>query len=310
MTEVIDVSRIFGEDVFNESTMRKRLPKEVFKKLKETMNTGSELDGTIAESVATAMKDWAIEKGATHYTHWFQPMTGITAEKHDSFIAPTGDGTVIMEFSGKELIKGETDASSFPSGGIRATFEARGYTAWDPTSFVFVKDSTLYIPTAFCSYTGEALDKKTPLLRSMDALSEQALRILRLFGNNTSKRVIPTVGAEQEYFLIDKSVYEKRKDLLYTGRTLFGAPPPKAQQMEDHYFGVIKQRVSDYMKDLDIALWKLGVPSKTKHNEGAPAQHEMAPIFASANIAADQNQLAMEMMQKIFQRVKNLMRRT
>ena len=299
MTEVIDVSRIFGEDVFNESTMRKRLPKEVFKKLKETMNTGSELDGTIAESVATAMKDWAIEKGATHYTHWFQPMTGITAEKHDSFIAPTGDGTVIMEFSGKELIKGETDASSFPSGGIRATFEARGYTAWDPTSFVFVKDSTLYIPTAFCSYTGEALDKKTPLLRSMEALSEQALRILRLFGNTTSKRVIPTVGAEQEYFLIDKSVYEKRKDLLYTGRTLFGAPAPKGQQMEDHYFGVIKQRVSDFMKDLDMALWRLGVPSKTKHNEGAPAQHEMAPIFASANIAADQNQLAMEMMQKI-----------
>ena len=299
MTEVIDVSRIFGEDVFNESTMRKRLPKEVFKKLKETMNTGSELDGTIAESVATAMKDWAIEKGATHYTHWFQPMTGITAEKHDSFIAPTGDGTVIMEFSGKELIKGETDASSFPSGGIRATFEARGYTAWDPTSFVFVKDSTLYIPTAFCSYTGEALDKKTPLLRSMDALSEQALRILRLFGNTTSKRVIPTVGAEQEYFLIDKAVYEKRKDLLYTGRTLFGAPAPKGQEMEDHYFGVIKQRVSDYMKDLDMALWKLGVPSTTKHNEAAPAQHEMAPIFASANIAADQNQLAMEMMQKI-----------
>ncbi len=299
MAEVIDVSRIFGEDVFNESTMRKRLPKDVFKKLKETMNTGRELDGSIAESVATAMKDWAIEKGATHYTHWFQPMTGITAEKHDSFIAPTGDGTVIMEFSGKELIKGETDASSFPSGGIRATFEARGYTAWDPTSFVFVKDTTLYIPTAFCSYTGEALDKKTPLLRSMAALSEQALRVLRLFGNTTSKRVIPTVGAEQEYFLVDKSVYEKRKDLLYTGRTLFGAPAPKGQEMEDHYFGVIKQRVSDYMKDLDIALWKLGVPSTTKHNEAAPAQHEMAPIFASANVAADQNQLAMEMMQKI-----------
>ncbi|MBQ8614665.1 MAG: glutamine synthetase III [Ruminiclostridium sp.] len=299
MSEIIDVSRIFGEDVFNESTMRKRLPKDVFKKLKETMNTGRELDSTIAESVATAMKDWAIEKGATHYTHWFQPMTGITAEKHDSFIAPTGDGTVIMEFSGKELIKGETDASSFPSGGIRATFEARGYTAWDPTSFAFVKDNTLYIPTAFCSYTGEALDKKTPLLRSMDALSVQALRVLRLFGNTTSKRVIPTVGAEQEYFLIDKSVYEKRKDLLFTGRTLFGAPAPKGQEMEDHYFGVIKQRVSDYMKDLDFALWKLGVPSTTKHNEAAPAQHEMAPIFASANLAADQNQLAMEMMQKI-----------
>ncbi len=299
MAEVIDVSKIFGEDVFNESTMRKRLPKEVFKKLKETMNTGRELDGTIAESVATAMKDWAIEKGATHYTHWFQPMTGITAEKHDSFIAPTGDGTVIMEFSGKELIKGESDASSFPSGGIRATFEARGYTAWDPTSFAFVKDSTLYIPTAFCSYTGEALDKKTPLLRSMDALSVQALRVLRLFGNTTSKRVIPTVGAEQEYFLVDKAIYEKRKDLLFTGRTLFGAPAPKGQEMEDHYFGVIKQRVSDYMKDLDFALWKLGVPSTTKHNEAAPAQHEMAPIFASANLAADQNQLTMEMMQKI-----------
>ncbi len=299
MSEIIDVSRIFGEDVFNESTMRKRLPKDVFKKLKETMNTGRELDGSIAESVATAMKDWAIEKGATHYTHWFQPMTGITAEKHDSFIAPTGDGTVIMEFSGKELIKGESDASSFPSGGIRATFEARGYTAWDPTSFAFVKDNTLYIPTAFCSYTGEALDKKTPLLRSMDALSVQALRVLRLFGNSTSKRVIPTVGAEQEYFLVDKSVYEKRKDLLFTGRTLFGAPAPKGQEMEDHYFGVIKQRVSDYMKDLDLSLWKLGVPSTTKHNEAAPAQHEMAPIFASANLAADQNQLAMEMMQKI-----------
>ena len=299
MSEIIDVSRIFGDDVFNESTMRKRLPKDVFKKLKETMNTGRELDSSIAESVATAMKDWAIEKGATHYTHWFQPMTGITAEKHDSFIAPTGDGTVIMEFSGKELIKGETDASSFPSGGIRATFEARGYTAWDPTSFAFVKDSTLYIPTAFCSYTGEALDKKTPLLKSMDALSEQALRILRLFGNTTSKRVIPTVGAEQEYFLVDKSVFEKRKDLIYTGRTLFGAPAPKGQEMEDHYFGVIKQRVSDYMKDLDIALWKLGIPSTTKHNEAAPAQHEMAPIFSSANLAADQNQLTMEMMQKI-----------
>ena len=299
MSEIIDVTRIFGEDVFNESTMRKRLPKEVFKKLKETMNTGRELDSSIAESVATAMKDWAIEKGATHYTHWFQPMTGITAEKHDSFIAPTGDGTVIMEFSGKELIKGESDASSFPSGGIRATFEARGYTAWDPTSFAFVKDSTLYIPTAFCSYTGEALDKKTPLLRSMEALSEQALRVLRLFGNTTSKRVIPTVGAEQEYFLIDKSVYEKRMDLFYTGRTLFGAPAPKGQEMDDHYFGTIKQRVSNFMKDLDTALWKLGVPSTTKHNEAAPAQHEMAPIFATANLAADQNQLTMEMMQKI-----------
>ncbi|MGN0656364.1 MAG: glutamine synthetase III [Ruminiclostridium sp.] len=299
MSEKIDVTREFGVDAFNESTMRQRLPKDVFKKLKATMNAGKELDSSIAESVAAAMKDWAIEKGATHYTHWFQPMTGITAEKHDSFISPTGDGTVIMEFSGKELIKGEPDASSFPSGGIRATFEARGYTAWDPTSYAFVKDDTLYIPTAFCSYTGEALDKKTPLLRSMDAISDQALRILRLFGNTTSKRVIATVGAEQEYFLVDKNVYDKRKDLIYTGRTLFGAPAPKGQELEDHYFGVIKQRVSDYMKDLDLALWRLGVPSKTKHNEVAPAQHEMAPIYASANLAADQNQLAMEMMQKI-----------
>ncbi len=299
MSEKIDVSKIFGEDVFNEATMRTRLPKDVFKKLKATMNAGKELDESIAESVATAMKDWAIEKGATHYTHWFQPMTGVTAEKHDSFISPTGDGTVILEFSGKELIKGEPDASSFPSGGIRATFEARGYTAWDPTSFAFVKDNTLYIPTAFCSYTGEALDKKTPLLRSMDAISDAALRILRLFGNTTAKRVVATVGAEQEYFLIDKDVYEKRKDLVYTGRTLFGAPAPKGQELEDHYFGVINQRVSDYMKDLDAALWRLGVTAKTKHNEVAPAQHESAPIYASANLAADQNQLTMELMQKI-----------
>ncbi len=299
MSERIDVPKIFGEDVFNESVMRSRLPKEVFKKLKATTNSVSELDSTIAESVAAAMKDWAIEKGATHFTHWFQPMTGITAEKHDSFISPNGDGTVIMEFSGKELIKGESDASSFPSGGIRATFEARGYTAWDPTSFAFVKDNTLYIPTAFCSYTGEALDKKTPLLRSMDALSEQALRILRLFGNNTAKRVNVTVGAEQEYFLIDYKAYEKRKDLRYTGRTLFGAPAPKGQEMDDHYFGSIKQRVSDYMKDLDAHLWRLGVPSKTKHNEVAPGQHECAPIFASANLAADQNQLMMELMKKL-----------
>ena len=243
LNENIDVSRVFGEDVFDESTMRQRLPKEVFKKLKATMNSNRELDSSIAESVAAAMKDWAVEKGATHYTHWFQPMTNITAEKHDSFIAPTGDGTVIMEFSGKELVKGEPDASSFPSGGIRATFEARGYTAWDPTSCAFIKDGTLYIPTAFCSYTGEALDKKTPLLRSMDALSEQAVRILRLFGNTTTKRVNATVGAEQEYFLIDKSVYEKRKDLIYTGRTLFGAPPLKGQEMDDHYFGAINSRV-------------------------------------------------------------------
>ncbi len=298
MIEKIDVSKEFGEDVFDESTMRQRLPKEVFRKLKATMNSNKELDSSIAESVAAAMKDWAVEKGATHYTHWFQPMTNITAEKHDSFIAPTGDGTVIMEFSGKELVKGEPDASSFPSGGIRATFEARGYTAWDPTSCAFIKDGTLYIPTAFCSYTGEALDKKTPLLRSMDALSEQALRILRLFGNTTTKRVVATVGAEQEYFLIDKSVYEKRKDLIYTGRTLFGAPPVKGQEMDDHYYGAINSRVHAYMRDLDKTLWRLGVMSKTEHNEVAPAQHEMAPIFSSANAAADQNQLTMEVMQK------------
>ena len=298
MNEKTDVARIFGDDVFDESTMRQRLPKEVFRKLKATMNSNRELDSSIAESVAAAMKDWAVEKGATHYTHWFQPMTNITAEKHDSFIAPTGDGAVIMEFSGKELVKGEPDASSFPSGGIRATFEARGYTAWDPTSYAFIKDGTLYIPTAFCSYTGEALDKKTPLLRSMDALSDQAMRILRLFGNTSSKRVIATVGAEQEYFLIDKSVYEKRKDLIYTGRTLFGAPPLKGQEMDDHYFGAINSRVHTYMRDLDDALWRLGVMSKTEHNEVAPAQHEMAPIFSSANAAADQNQLTMEVMQK------------
>ncbi len=299
MSDTTEVSRIFGTDVFDESTMRQRLPKEVFKKLKATMNSGRELDSSIAESVAAAMKDWAVEKGATHYTHWFQPMTNITAEKHDSFISPTGDGTVIMEFSGKELVKGEPDASSFPSGGIRATFEARGYTAWDPTSYAFIKDNTLYIPTAFCSYTGEALDKKTPLLRSIDALSDQALRILRLFGNTTSTRVIPTVGAEQEYFLIDKSVYEKRKDLIYTGRTLFGAPPLKGQEMDDHYFGTINSRVHAFMSDLDNALWRVGVMSKTEHNEAAPAQHEMAPIFTSANVAADQNQLTMEIMQKL-----------
>lgn len=299
MSERNDMTQFFGEDVFNISTMRNRLPKDVFKKLKATMNAGKELDESIAESVATAMKDWAIEKGATHYTHWFQPMTGVTAEKHDSFLSPTGDGTILLEFSGKELIKGEPDASSFPSGGIRATFEARGYTAWDPTSFAFVKDNTLYIPTAFCSYTGEALDKKTPLLRSMDAISSEALRILRLFGNTTAKRVVATVGAEQEYFLIDKALFEKRKDLMYTGRTLFGASAPKGQELEDHYFGVINQRVSDYMKELDNTLWRLGVMAKTKHNEVAPAQHESAPIFTSANLAADQNQLTMELMRKI-----------
>lgn len=299
MAEHFNVVEEFGVDVFNEETMKQRLPKNIFKTLKKTIAEGKELDSSIADVVASAMKDWAIEKGATHYTHWFQPMTGITAEKHDSFISPAGDGTVIMEFSGKELIKGEPDASSFPSGGIRATFEARGYTAWDPTSYAFVKDGSLYIPTAFYSYSGEALDKKTPLLRSMDVVSEQALRILRLFGNTTSKRVVATVGAEQEYFLVDKKTYDKRKDLIFTGRTLFGAPAPKGQELEDHYFGSIKQRVSDYMKDLDEHLWKLGITSKTKHNEVAPAQHENAPIFAPANLATDQNQLTMELMKKI-----------
>ena len=299
MTENYNVKEHFGCNVFNVETMREKLPKGTFKALMDTIEAGTELDGSVAAVVAHAMKDWAIEKGATHYTHWFQPMTGITAEKHDSFINPVNDGTVIMEFSGKELVKGEPDASSFPSGGLRSTFEARGYTAWDPTSFAFVKDNTLYIPTAFCSYSGEALDKKTPLLRSMDVISEQSLRILRLFGNNTAKRVVATVGAEQEYFLVDEALFNKRKDLIFTGRTLFGAAPPKGQELEDHYFGVIKQRISDYMKDLDKALWELGVPSKTKHNEAAPAQHECAPVFESANLAADHNQLTMELMQKI-----------
>lgn len=294
-----DVVEQFGVDVFNEETMQQRLPKNVFKALKKTIAEGKELDSSIADIVANAMKDWAIEKGATHYTHWFQPMTGITAEKHDSFISPNGDGTVIMEFSGKELIKGEPDASSFPSGGIRATFEARGYTAWDPTSYAFVKGGSLYIPTAFYSYSGEALDKKTPLLRSMDVVSNAALRILKLFGNTTSKRVVATVGAEQEYFLVNKATYDERKDLIFTGRTLFGAPAPKGQELDDHYFGVIKDRVADYMRDLDERLWKLGITSKTKHNEVAPAQHEMAPIFAPANLASDQNQLTMELMKKV-----------
>ena len=297
--EKFNVVEQFGVDVFNEETMKQRLPKNVFKALKKTIAEGKELDVSIADVVASAMKDWAIEKGATHYTHWFQPMTGITAEKHDSFISPMGDGTVIMEFSGKELVKGEPDASSFPSGGIRATFEARGYTAWDPTSYAFVKDGSLYIPTAFYSYSGEALDKKTPLLRSMDVVSDAALRILKLFGNTTTKRVVATVGAEQEYFLVDKKTYEKRKDLIFTGRTLFGAPAPKGQELEDHYFGSIKERVADYMKDLDEHLWKLGITSKTKHNEVAPSQHENAPIFAPANLATDQNQLTMELMKKI-----------
>lgn len=293
------LSEIFGSNVFNDAVMRERLPKATYKALKKTIEEGLPLDPAVAEVVAGAMKDWAIEKGATHFTHWFQPMTGITAEKHDSFISPTPDGKVIMEFSGKELIKGEPDASSFPSGGLRATFEARGYTAWDCTSPAFVKDNILYIPTAFCSYTGEALDKKTPLLRSMEALSKQAVRVLKLFGNTTSTRVITTVGPEQEYFLIDKDLYDKRKDLIFTGRTLFGAAPPKGQELEDHYFGSIKERIAAFMKELNEELWKLGVSAKTQHNEVAPAQHEIAPIFSTTNIATDHNQIVMDTLRKV-----------
>ena len=296
------VNELFGSMVFNESVMQSRLPKDTYKSLKKTLHTGVPLDLSIANVIATVMKEWAIEKGATHYTHWFQPMTGITAEKHDSFITPADDGAVIMEFSGKELIKGEPDASSFPSGGLRATFEARGYTAWDPTSYAFVKDKTLYIPTAFCSYGGEALDKKTPLLRSMEALNKQALRILRLFGRDDAKRVYTTVGAEQEYFLIDEKLYKRRKDIIYTGRTLFGAKPPKGQELEDHYFGTIKPRVKAFMAELDEELWKLGILAKTEHNEAAPAQHELAPIYTTTNIATDHNQLTMELMKKIASR--------
>ncbi len=292
------ISDFFGCNVFSDKVMRDRLPKNVYKSVQKTRQLGIALDQDVADVVANAMKDWAVEKGATHYTHWFQPMTGVTAEKHDAFISPTPDGNVILEFSGKELIKGEPDASSFPSGGLRATFEARGYTAWDPTSCAFIKDNSLYIPTAFCSYTGEILDKKTPLLRSMEVVSEQALRILRLFGNTTATRVTTTVGPEQEYFLVDKKYYDQREDLVLTGRTLFGAKPPKGQELEDHYFGNIKQRVSDYMKDLDEELWKLGIYAKTKHNEVAPAQHELAPVFTTSNIAADHNQLTMEIMKK------------
>lgn len=298
---MLNVSEIFGCNVFNESVMQARLPKAVFKALKKTMEEGKEVNKEIADVVATAMKDWALEKGATHYTHWFQPMTGITAEKHDAFINPVNDGKVIMEFSGKELIKGEPDASSFPSGGLRATFEARGYTTWDPTSYAFVKDGTLYIPTAFCSYGGEVLDKKTPLLRSMEAINTQALRILDKFGKSV-KRVTTTVGPEQEYFLVDKEMYKQRKDLILSGRTLFGAKPAKGQELEDHYFGNIKTRVAEYMKDLDEELWKLGILAKTKHNEVAPAQHELAPIFATTNISTDHNQLTMEMMKKVAER--------
>ena len=289
----------FGSMVFNDSVMRARLPKDVFRQVQRSMNEGKRLDSAAATVVANAMKDWAIEKGATHFTHWFQPMTGITAEKHDSFIAPVDGGKVIMEFSGKELIQGEPDASSFPSGGLRATFEARGYTAWDPTSYAFIKDGVLCIPTAFCSYGGEALDKKTPLLRSMEAINKQGVRVLKLFGNADVHSVRTTVGPEQEYFLIDESVYEKRRDLMYTGRTLFGAKPPKGQELDDHYFGAIKPRVQDFMRELDEALWELGVMAKTEHNEAAPGQHELAPIYTTTNIAADHNQLTMELMQRI-----------
>ena len=304
MSEVVNVAELFGKNVFNETVMRERLPKSVFKKLKKTIEDGAELDPSIADVVAHAMKDWAIERGATHYTHWFQPLTGITAEKHDSFISsPTSEGKVIMEFSGKELVKGEPDASSFPSGGLRATFEARGYTAWDCTSPAFLREDaigvTLCIPTAFCSYTGEALDKKTPLLRSMEAVDEQALRILRLFGNTTSKRVTPSVGPEQEYFIVDHEKYLQRKDLIYAGRTLFGAMPPKGQEMEDHYFGSIRERIAAYMKEVNEELWKLGVPAKTQHNEVAPAQHELAPIYEQANVAVDHNHIVMETLKKV-----------
>ncbi len=293
------VTEYFGTMVFDDRIMKATLSEKVYKSLKRTIDRGTPLDISVANAVAAAMKDWAIEKGATHYTHWFQPMTGVTAEKHDSFISPAPDGRVIMEFSGKELVKGEPDASSFPSGGLRATFEARGYTAWDPTSYAFIKDGTLYIPTAFCSYTGEALDKKVPLLRSMEALNRQALRILKLFGNTSVKSVKTSVGPEQEYFLVDRELWKQRKDLIMTGRTLFGAMPPKGQEMEDHYFGSIKPRVAEYMADLDRELWKLGILAKTKHNEVAPAQHELAPIYDTTNIAADHNQLTMEVMQKV-----------
>ena len=292
-------TEVFGSMVFNDSVMRARLPKEVFRQVQRSMQEGKRLDSSAATIVANAMKDWAIEKGATHFTHWFQPMTGITAEKHDSFISPVDGGRVIMEFSGKELIQGEPDASSFPSGGLRATFEARGYTAWDPTSYAFIKDNVLCIPTAFCSYGGEALDKKTPLLRSMEALNRQGLRVVKLFGNADVTSVRPTVGPEQEYFLIDQEVYNKRKDLIYAGRTLFGAKPPKGQELDDHYFGAIKPRVAAFMRELNEELWKLGVMAKTEHNEVAPGQHELAPIFTTTNIAADHNQLTMELMRKI-----------
>ena len=296
------VSDYFGSMVFNDGVMKERLPKDVYTALRQTVDEGKDLDINVANSVANAMKNWALEKGCTHYTHWFQPMTGITAEKHEAFISPAPGGKVLLEFSGKELIKGEPDASSFPSGGLRATFEARGYTAWDPTSYAFIKDGTLCIPTAFCSYSGEVLDKKTPLLRSMEALSDEAVKVLHLFGKTDVKRVITTVGAEQEYFLIDKKDYARRKDLIYTGRTLLGARSPKGQEMEDHYFGALKTRVSEYMQDLDKELWKLGIYAKTSHNEVAPSQHELAPVFTTTNIAVDNNQLTMEIMKKVAER--------
>ena len=304
MSDYFNVADIFGENVFNDTVMQERLPKKVYKKLHEVMDEGKELDLETADVIAHEMKEWAIEKGATHYTHWFQPLTGVTAEKHDSFItAPMPNGKVLMSFSGKELIKGEPDASSFPSGGLRATFEARGYTAWDCTSPAFVRQdaagATLCIPTAFCSYTGEALDQKTPLLRSMEAINKEALRLLRLFGNTTSKKVTPSVGAEQEYFIVDAEKFEERKDLIYTGRTLFGAMPPKGQELDDHYFGTIRQRIASFMRDVNIQLWKVGVPSKTQHNEVAPAQHELAPIYTEANIAVDQNQLTMQTLKRV-----------
>ena len=294
-----EIPVLYGSLVFNDKVMRNKLPKDMYKALRKTIENGTHLELDVANSVAVAMKEWAVENGATHYTHWFQPMTGFTAEKHDSFITPVGDGEVIMDFSGKELIKGEPDASSFPSGGLRATFEARGYTAWDPTSPAFIKDGTLYIPTAFCSYSGEALDKKTPLLRSMEALNTEAVKMLKLLGNETVTSISTTIGPEQEYFLVDKDLYKKRKDLVFCGRTLFGAPAPKGQEMEDHYFGSLKPKVAAYMHDLDVELWKLGIPAKTKHNEVAPAQHELAPIFDTANVAVDHNQLTMEIMKKV-----------
>ena len=293
------IPELYGSLVFNDKVMRSKLPKDTYKALKKTIESGTHLELDVANSVAVAMKEWATENGATHYTHWFQPMTNVTAEKHDSFISPTGDGQVIMDFSGKELVKGEPDASSFPSGGLRATFEARGYTAWDPTSPAFIKDGTLYIPTAFCSYSGEALDKKTPLLRSMQTLDKEATKLLHIIGNKDVKHVNTTVGPEQEYFLVDKELYKQRKDLVFCGRTLIGAPAPKGQEMEDHYFGALKPRVAAYMHDLDVELWKLGIPAKTKHNEVAPAQHELAPVFDTTNVAVDHNQLTMEVMKKV-----------